>query len=231
VKFNSAPTPRTEPLLADIAHTRRIREGTGIVEGIPFLIKGPAAVFEATTALPIGELHKPYRTTRQQQGKEGTEWPMSAESTVGPAILLNSVGQGTVLTFANSPDFATASEHHIVEARKLLRNAVRFLNPHPLIRITAPANVEAVVSDEPKTRTLRVHLLGYNSPPQTTPAKERPYVLPMPIEDAPMYRVVIESSRPLKRAEALNKSTQLKRQGKRIEATVEDIHEVLLLGY
>jgi hypothetical protein len=75
-----------------------------------------------------------------------------------------------VLTFAGSPDFATASEHHIVEARKLLRHAVRFLNPQPRVEITAPANVEAVVTDGPANRLLRVHLLGYNSPPQTTPA-------------------------------------------------------------
>jgi len=231
MKFDSASPLKTEPLLADIAHSHRIRTGTDTVDSIPFLVKGPAAVFEATTALPIGELLKPYRTTRQQQGKEGTEWPMSAESPVGPAILLNTVGPGTVLTFTGSPDFSTASEHHIVEARKLLRNAVRFLNPHPLVHITAPAQVEAVVSDDPKTRTLRVHLLGYNSPPQTTPAKDRPFVLPMPMEDAPIYRVVIECSHPLKRVEALNKSTQLKRRGQRIEATVEDIHETLLLGY
>ena len=231
VRFDSTPTKKTESLLTDIAHGRRSRTGTNILESIPFLIKGPAAVLEATTALPIGELLKPYRTARQQQGKEGTEWPMSAESPVGPAILLNPVGQGTVLTFAGSPDFATASEHHIVEARRLLRNAVRFLNPNPRVRITAPANVEAVVSDDPPTRTLRIHLLGYNSPPQTTPAKERPFILPIPIEDAPMYRVVIESSRPLKRAEALKKSTQLSRHSHRIEATVEDVHEVLLLGY
>jgi Hypothetical glycosyl hydrolase 6/Beta-galactosidase trimerisation domain len=205
--------------------------GKGLGTASPFLVKGPAAIFQPTTARTVGELLKPYRTTRQQQGKEATEWPMSAESTVGRAIFLNSVGQGTVLTFACSPDFATASEHHIVEARKLIGNAVRFLNTNPTVRITAPANVESVVSDDPKTRTLRVHLIGYNSPPQTTPAKERPFVLPMPIEEAPMYRVVVESSRPLKRVEAVKKSTQLKHRGHRIEATVEDIHEVLVLKY
>ena len=50
----------------------------------------------------------------------GTEWPMSADKPVGPAVLINQVGNGTVLTLAASPDFATASEHPIVEARKLL---------------------------------------------------------------------------------------------------------------
>lgn len=197
----------------------------------PFLVKGPAAVFAPTTAQPIGELLQPHRTQRQRAGQEGTDWPMSADRPVGPALLLHQVGPGTVLTFTGSPDFATASEHHLVEARKLLADAVRFLHPQPRLRITAPANVEAVVTDDPATRTLRVHLLGYNSPPQTTPAKDRPFVLPTPIESAPMYRVVLELNRPLRQARALNPSTALQRRGDRLEAVVEDIHEVLLLGY
>jgi hypothetical protein len=165
------------------------------------------------------------------EGKEGTDWPMSADAPVGPAMLLHAVGKGTVLTCAASPDFATASEHHIVEARRLIRNAVRFLNPTARVEITAPAHVETVLTDDAASRTLRIHLLGYNSPPQTTPAKDRPFVLPMPIEDAPMYRVVIESNHPLKRAAAGNKSTVLKRQGQRAEVTVNDVHEVVVLRY
>ena len=197
----------------------------------PFLVKGPATLYEPTTARPVGELLKPHRTTRQLQGKEGTEWPMSADAPVGPAMLVNQIGKGTVLTFAASPDFATASDHHTVEARRLLANAIRFLHPVPRVRIDAPANVEAVVTDDPANRTLRVHFIAYNPTPQTTPVKERPYVLPGLIEDAPMYRAAIEVNRPVNRAEALNKSTSLKRRGSRVEAVIDDIHEVLLLGY
>jgi len=150
---------------------------------------------------------------------------------VGPAILLNTVGKGKVLTFAASPDWATASDHHIVEARKLLANAVHLLNPSPRVRITAPATVEAIVTDDPATRTLRIHLLGYNAPPQTTPAKERPYVLPGLIEDAPIYRVTMALNGPVKRCTAFNKATVLKRRGAHVTAVVEDIHEVIELCY
>ena len=150
----------------------------------------------------------------------------------GPAVLINSVGQGTVLTFAGSPDFATGSEHHIVEARKLFANAVRLLNPNPRVHIDAPANVEAVVTDDPATRTLHVHLIAYNATPQSTPVKERPYVLPGLIEDAPMYRARIELPRqPGERREALNQSTQLTTEGNRVELTVADIYEVLQCHY
>lgn len=197
----------------------------------PFLVNGPVTGYEPTTAQPVGELLKPHRTTRQREGKEGTEWPMSADVPVGPAVLVQPVGRGRVLTFAASPDFATASEHHIVEARELLRHAVRFLNPRPRVEITAPANVEAVVTDDPANRTLRVHLLGYNSPPQTTPAQNRPYVLPGLIEDEPIYVAAIEVTGSFRRGRALNPATQLQRRGGRLELRVHGLHEVVLIRY
>jgi len=203
----------------------------GIPADWPFLIKGPAAVFEPKSAQAVGDLLEPYRTTRQRQGKEGTDWPMSADSPVGPAVLINRFGSGKVLTFACSPGYATAGEHHIVEARRLLSNAVCLLNPNPRVRITAPVNVEAIVTDEPSVRTLRIHLLGYNSSPQTTPPKNRPYILPGLIEDAPMYRVTVEFADPVKSASTFNKSTTLQRSSRRLVATVNDVHEVIIVKY
>ena len=208
------------------------RGETGAVRlGWPFLVKGPAAIFAPTTATALGQLLKPYRTIRQLEGKEGTPWPLNAESPVGPAILLNHVGQGLVLTFAGSPDYATASEHHIVEARRLLSGAVRLLQPAPRIEITAPAYVETIVTDDPANRILRIHLIGYDPPPQTMPAKNRPYVLPALLEDEPMYRATIKSNSRIKQATAFNKSTHIRRMGRSLEVTVEDIHEVLSLRY
>ncbi len=156
---------------------------------------------------------------------------MSADRPVGPAMLVNQIGQGTVLTFAASPDFATASEYHTVEARRLLTNAVRFLNASPRVRIEAPANVETVVTDDPTSRTLRVHFIAYNPTPQTLPAKERPYALPGLIEDAPMFRASIVTQETLTKAWALNPSTELKRDGQRVGVVINDIHEVVLLSY
>ncbi len=197
----------------------------------PFLVKGPAAQYQPTTATPVGELLKPHRTVRQRQGREGTDWPMSADVPVGPAILINGVGQGKVLTFAASPDFATASEHYIVEDRLLLHNAVRYLDAKPFVEITAPANVEVVVSHDAASRSLRVHLLGYNSPPATTPAEDRPHVLPGLIEDAPIFRVTITPRLTMKRARPWSSTTVVTNYGNSFEATVQDVHEVIEFGY
>ena len=172
----------------------------------PFLVRGPALVYQPTTAQPVGELLKPHRTTLHAENRYNKDWPLSGDAPVGPAILLNKVGKGAVLTFAGSPDWATASDHHITETRRLLASAVRLLNPTPRLTIEAPTTVQTVVTDDPTTRTLHVHLLGYNAPPQTTPAKDRPYVLPVPIEDAPIYRATITLRDELKNARGLQPS-------------------------
>lgn len=197
----------------------------------PFLVKGPAVELEPTTGTACGELQRPYRTTRQREHKEGTEWPMSAEATVGPAAVFHHVGKGTVLTFAGSPDFATAGEHHIPEARQLLSQAVRLLNPSPRLRISAPVTVEAVVTEDPAARTLWLHLVSYAAPPQTMPAERRPYVLPSLLEDTPLYRVAVELPASFKRASAFHPSTVLRRKGARLEARIENIHEVISIRY
>jgi hypothetical protein len=196
-----------------------------------FLVKGPAAVWKAETATALGTLMQPYRTLRQQQGQEGTEWPMSADAPVGPAVLRHRVGAGEVLTFTGSPDYAAASEHHIVEARRLITSAVELLHPSPRVRITAPATVEAIVTNDPNSRTLRVHLLGYNAPPQTLPTRERPYVLPALMEDAPLYRATITLRDAPQSVTALSPATALKHVDGRIEVTVSDVHEVVVVQY
>lgn len=196
-----------------------------------FLVKGPAAVYAHEGAQAYGELLKPSRTTRQAEGKEGTGWPMSADSPVGPAVLVNRVGNGEVLTFAASPCYATASEHAIVEARQLFAAAVNHLRPDPRVRIHAPTTVQAVVTDDPDARLLRVHLLCYSSPPQTTPVNNRPYVLPALMEDTPSYRATVATSMEIKNASALNPETQVTFEGKRADLFINDVHDVLLLNY
>ncbi len=197
----------------------------------PFLVRGPSTVYEATTAIPVGHLLDSHRRSLAKPESYNPEWPLSARNVVGPAILVNPLGEGKVLTFAGSPDYTTASEHHIVEARKVFANAVRYLNPAPRVKIQAPANVEAVVTDDPASKTLRIHFIAYNATSQTTPVKDRPYVLPGLIEDAPMFRASIELRDNFHDANALNPTTQINRRGKRLELIVDDIHEVIQCHY
>ncbi len=192
---------------------------------------GPATVYEPTTAQTFGKLYQPDRTKRQQQGKMGTEWPMSAGNEVGPAVLINKFGQGIVVTCAASPDYAAASEYSLVEDRILFRNLFRALHPPRRVRIAAPSNVESIVTDDRSSQTLRIHFLAYHPTPRTTPPKNRPYVLPGMIEDKPIFRVSVVTTEPFQKVEALHPQTSILTRQNRIEATIEDIHEVLIVHY
>jgi hypothetical protein len=197
----------TRRLLAEIAPDRA------------FLVRAPTIIYQPTTAVGFGELLKPIQARGDLLGPDAP---------VGPALLINRVGKGTVITFAAAVDQAATGEHAQTESRKLLANAIRALNPRPRVRISAPAYVETVVTDDPAARTLRVHLIGYCAPPQTSLGA---MVRPAMIEDKPMYRVAIECDRPLAGASSFNPTTTLRRDGNRLEAVVDDIHEVLRLNY
>jgi hypothetical protein len=240
ISLVEAPSPLDQWISLEPASTERSTSSwkSGLIDQIPsswpFLVKGPTMIAQPTSAQSAGSLMKPYRTTRQTEGKEGSDgmnWPMSPEATVGPAAFYRSLGQGAILTFACSPDYASASEHATLEARQLLINAVNLMNPNPKLRILAPAHVECVITDDPEHRLLRVHCLAYVTPPQTTPATNRPYVLPAPMENLPLFRVDIQSQLPLKSVSSIDPKTQISREGDHFTATIEDVHDVLLLGY
>ena len=177
------------------------------------------------------DFYAPDRTNRQLEGKMHTEWPMSAGEAVGPAVLINRVGKGLVVTCAASPDYASASEHALVEDRILFRNLFRVLQPESRVAIDAPANVEAVVTDDRDARQLRIHFLAYNPTPRTTPQKNRPYILPGLIEDLPIFRVKVATATGILDVNAINPKTQVRNVDRHIEAIIEDIHDVLVIDY
>ena len=193
-----------------------------------FLVKGPGVAYSPTTAKSIGDFMKPARTVRQKQGKEGTDMPMSQDETVGPAMMINQVGKGKVLTIAASPGYAVASEHRMSEDRFLLRNAIRYLNQEPEIDIDAPTIVETVITKE-KNR-YRIHFLGCQTPPGWTPSKNRPYGLPTLIEEKPLYRASITLKEQMKNASCYNNNTEFNIvSDKRIDLLINDVHEIVII--
>ena len=204
---------------------------TDIVVDWPFLVQGKAVVYEATTAKTFGKLLPPHRTVLQREGKEGTRFPMSADTAnpVGPAVLINTFGKGRVFTFACSPGEAATSEFHITEARQLLPQAVRYLHSQPEITVEAPAFVESVVTRE--GNTLRVHFIARIEPSAATPITGRPAVLPTMMEDIPMFRVRMNFQGTPKSAKAFSDKTVINLDDKQVTALIEDVHEVLVFNF
>ena len=86
-------------------------------------------------------------------------------------------------------------------------------------------------TDDPASRTLRVHFIAYNSTPQTTPEHNRPFVLPGLVEDTPMFKAAVILHDSPRDARALNPTTRLDPHENRLNLTVCDIHEVILIRY
>jgi len=178
----------------------------------------------------------PHRTVRQLKGLESTAIPASAATAVGPAILVNHVGEGTVLTFATSPDQALWSDYALPETRRLLTGGIRSLLPQPLITVDAPAFVEAVVNHDSDRREMTVHLISYSPTPAPTPVRRsatvpRPYVFPGLIEDPAHFRAVIELREPVLGASAHNPSTRLTHDGNRVTVLIDDVHDAITVVY
>lgn len=195
----------------------------------PHLIYGPAVSYEPAGAEALGQLWRAERRWAQKDGREGTEFPSSPGEPAGPAALVNRIGKGVVLTLAAAPDAASASEYRSTEARTLLSNAVRWLNPNPPVRIGAPKSVETVVTNDPATRTRRIHFIACMAPPSTTTIK-RPFVIPELIEDKPLYRATVNFRDSVKDIKTANPTTQVV-MGKDFEFIIDDIHEVLTVRY
>ena len=199
----------------------------------PFLVHGQATAYEMTTATPYGRLYRPHRTSGQRAGDQAYHLPLSPDVPIGPAILVNAVGKGTVATVCASPGVAFAGEYRNVEPRLLIRNLIRLLHPEPEVAIDAPTFVESVVTEDAAARLLRVHLIGCITPPQNT-GPGRPHsnrVLPSMMEDTPLYRVRVRLRREFRAVQALGPDTVVTRIAGGVEAVVSGIHEALVFSY
>ena len=197
----------------------------------PFLLYGPAAIFEATTALGYGQLYQPHRTLQQRKSKGNLSLPMSADVAVGPAMLINNYGKGKVIYLPCSPDAAVASEYRTIEPRLLIRNLIRFLNPSPEVEVEAPSHVESVITIDEVNKLWRIHLIGYLSPPACT-GPGRPhsnFVLPPLIEDKPLYRAKIKLDQPFNDIWVLNTDTAINQTSDGIEFLINEIHETVII--
>jgi hypothetical protein len=193
----------------------------------PHLVYGPAVVYEPTTAKPYGMLHAPIRQQGQLEGKIGVTFPSAPGEGIGPAVLVNAIGKGRVITFAVSPGAAAGGEYRTVEARKLLSNAVRAAQPEPAIKIDAPAFVETVVTKD-ADNVYRVHFTSYVTPPGSTDPK-RPWAIPELMVDVPMFKATLRAAGAFKSARASNPDTTLDASKREVSLTINDVHEVVVL--
>lgn len=198
----------------------------GIPRDWPMLVYGPVAVYEPTTAASFGELMLAHRS-------EQNLWVnhMSAGRVVGPGVLVNQAGRGTVVTLPCAIDAAFVGNFRMVEHRKLLRNAVRFVHPAPPVTIEAPPNVETVVTRDDANRRILVHFVAWSSAPtfssEAFPNGKR--VLPPVMEEPLTYHATITVNVPFRSISAASRASKLGRKGLQATLTTDSVHEVVIV--
>ncbi len=188
------------------------------------LTYGPVGAYQVDRASALGEVLTAHRPP-------DNPWKdhMSAGEPIGPALLLNTLGQGKVVCVAGAPDAAFASRYRMSEHRNLIRNLVRYLNPAPVVRLKAPAHVESVITKD--GHRLLIHLLFFAGPP-TSAAERFPEgreTLPTLMEEPMPYEVVLEIPRPFGQVSAAGSDTELTRSDRHVRARVKAVHEVIVV--
>lgn len=190
------------------------------------LTYGPVAIFQPKEARAYGELLTAYRS-------QDNPWMnhMSAEKVVGPAVLVRDFGQGKIVYLPFSPDSAFVGNYRMPEHRNLLINIIRYLNPHPPIIIDAPPNIESVVTKDEKNNRLIVHFICFCGAPTVAavPFVEGKRTLPSLMETCNPYKAEITINLPFSSTFALSPSTILEKEGNKIKAQINDVHEVVVI--
>ena len=193
--------------------------------GWPMLTWGPVAQFQPTDAKTYGELMTPHLP--------GGRWDarMSPKEVVGPAVLIHRRGKGKVVYSPCAIDAAFVQDYRVPEHRNLIRNMVRYLNPHPQVVVQAPRNVEVVVTLDEERKRLLLHLLCFYAPATGAAAKqgEGRRVLPPLMEEEMDYRARVHVQRPFRDVRIVGPDSHASTDGKIIELKTSHAHEVLVV--
>jgi len=196
-----------------------------IEEPFDLLVYGPAAAYEPLTATAYGQLLVAYRS-------ENNQWVnhMSSGKVIGPAFLVNKLGDGCVITVPCAIDAAYASDYRMPEHRRVLRSIVRYLNPKPAVEIVAPPGIETVVTRRKDGRLL-VHFVAWSSPPTFSavafPQGKR--VLPPIMEEAPCFEASVTLNAPVRNVRAVGRQSRVSRSRNLVKLSTKAVFETLLI--
>jgi hypothetical protein len=211
--------------------------GAWLLPNIPpdwaLLTYGPCAGFEPTTAQGFGELLIAHRSLPGVPNLWMNH--MSPAESIGPAVLVNRLGKGAVVTVPASVDAAFADRFRSMEHRNLIANIVRHLNPSPPVVIEAPRNVETVVTQDAGGKRLLVQFLAWWAPPTADigPFEQGRRVLPPVMEETFEYSASVIVNRPFHAARASRHrppeapAARVHVAGNKITLSTRAIHEVL----
>jgi Hypothetical glycosyl hydrolase 6 len=190
-------------------------------------VSGPNNVVMPKGATTHGELRLAFHD-RDLRTHIGHAPHNSAWKAAGPAVLLNSYGQGKTAYVPFAAEAAYLGDYPLPEHRLFIRNLVRHLSPALPVRVDAPLNVESVITMDRKGGRYIIHLIGFMAVRDGQSRLNRETLIP-PMEESWKYTARVRIDVPFKRARAASSSARVERRGEALEIETGEVHDALIV--
>jgi hypothetical protein len=240
-RFDEHGNPRQDFALADLLGVRYVGQtefkanffrmpdafARGFQPNYDIFLTGPSNVVEAQKGSSIGELKIAFHDrdihTHIGHAPNNSPWKI-----VGPAFVRNQYGRGEVGYLSFSPEAAYVGDYPLPEHRMVVQNVIQSMLASPPVSVTAPLNVESVITfDRPRNRYI-VHFIGFIGVRDGQSKTSNEILVPV-MEEMWRYRAKIKLHSTVKRAFAHNPNTQVSVKGQNVSVDTQQIHESLVI--
>ncbi|MBV8819958.1 MAG: alpha-L-fucosidase [Acidobacteriaceae bacterium] len=188
---------------------------------------GPNNVVEVRQAATLGELKLAFHDrgphTHMGHAPQNSPW-----KSVGPAMVRRRMGRGEVVYVPFSPEAMYMSDSPLPEHRMFVRNVLESLLPQPDVSVSAPLNIESVLTFDSSLKRFIIHLIGFIGVRDAHTTATNQSLVPL-MEEMWRYRARINLQTPPKRATVFSRESDVRLQGTTVELDGSQIHEIVVL--
>jgi hypothetical protein len=188
---------------------------------------GPNNVVEVREGSGYGELKLAFHD-RGPQTHIGHAPQNSAWKMAGPGLVRRRYGRGETAYLPFSPEAMYMSDSPLPEHRMLVRNMVKSMLPPARVSVTAPLNVESVITVDRKHNRHIIHFIGFLGVRDAHSTATNQSLVPL-MEEMWRYRARIRFEGPVRHATALSSRTEIRAGANTVELDTGEIHEVAIV--
>jgi len=188
---------------------------------------GPNNVVEAQDGSTYGELKLAFHDrgphTHVGHAPQNSPW-----KTVGPALVRRRFGRGETAYLPFSAEAMYMSDSPLPEHRMFIRNVISSLLPPPIISVSAPLNIESVITFDRSRNRHIIHFIGFVGLRDAHSTSTNLSLVPL-MEEMWRYRARVRLDSPVRKALAATPNTEVRVQGTTVEIDTAQVHEALIV--
>ncbi len=188
---------------------------------------GPNNVVDAFEGSGYGELRLAFHDrgphTHIGHAPQNSPW-----KPVGPGLVRRRHGRGETAYFPFSPEAMYMSDSPLPEHRMLVRNLVKSMLPTPTVSVSAPLNVESVITFDRKRNRHIIHFVAFLGVRDAHSTATDQSLVPL-MEEMWRYRARIRLEAPIRRASALSPRTEVRFDATRVDLDTAEIHDAVII--